>query len=350
MMGGNQKPPDAVYRWEVLCLNRADGKVLWKKTAAEHKPAIPIQAKNTYASETPAADAECVYAWFGPTGLFCYSKDGELRWKKELGAFKMQFGWGTGSSPIVDDSRVYVVCDNEERSFVAAFDKKTGNELWRKDRQEKSTWGTPYLWKNKLRTELVTGGSKKARSYDPATGDLLWELGGMSPGANATPTANDELLFVGTGGPFGDSPLYAVKAGAKGDVTLKPNEESNAGVAWSRKQAGPTMASPLVYDGYLYIVSQYGGFLTCFEAATGKPAYPKQRLSQAKGFTSSPWAYDGKIFCLDEEGQAFIIQAGSEFKLLGKNTIDEMFMASPAISGGALFLRGIDHLYCVVKK
>lgn len=345
--GRGAKTPDMVYRWEVHCYNRADGKLLWKKVAVEQKPTIATHRKNTYASETPVTDGQRVYAYFGMTGLHCYDFNGELVWKKNLGSHPMRFGWGTGSSPALDGDRLFVLCDNEEKSFLAALEAKTGKELWRVDRDEKSTWGTPFVWRTKDRTELVTGGSKRVRSYDPATGKQLWELGGMGMQVAASPVAGEGLLFIGSSGPFGAKPLYAIKPGSGGDLTLKQGETANAGIAWCDKQGGPSMSSPLVYDGYVYVVAQNGGMLSCYDAKTGKPAYTKQRLPQAGGFTSSPWAHAGKVFFLGEDGQTYVVKAGPEYKLLGTNKLDEMFMATPAIAGNALFLRGIDHLFCV---
>src|SRR5579884_525534 len=353
-MPPSPKPPDEVYRWEIYCLDAADGKVLWKQTAAQHKPTVPTQASNTYASETPVTDGQRVYAYFGMTGLYCYDFAGKLLWSKELGSYPMRMGWGTGSSPALDDERVFVQCDNEAKSFLAAFDKKTGKELWRVSRDEKSTWGTPLLWRNKQRAELVTTGSKRVRSYDPANGQLLWELGrigaaigGMST-ASATSVADEELLYASPGDEFGTAPLFAVRAGASGDLTLPRGATESAGVAWSRKRGGPAMASPLLYGGYLYVVYQAGGFLNCYEAKSGKQVY-RERLPGAQGFTSSPWAYDGKIFCLDQDGRTFVVQAGPEFKVLGKNDIGEMCWATPAAANGSLFLRSRDHLYCIRK-
>jgi outer membrane protein assembly factor BamB len=346
-IGGEGKAPEAVYRWEVHCYQRDDGKLLWKQLAVEGKPSISTHNKNTYASETPVTDGRRVYAYFGMTGVYCYDFAGSLVWKTSLGSHKMRFGWGTGSSPALEEGRLFIVCDNEEKSFLAALDTETGKELWRVDREERSTWATPFVWRTKLRTELVTSGAKRIRSYDPATGKQHWELGGMNMQVAASPVAGEELLFIGSGGPFGGRPLYAVRPGAAGNLTLKEGEPSNAGVAWYNKDAGPAMASPLVYGDHIYILSQNGGLLSCLEAKTGKAAYAKQRLPQAVGFTSSPWAYDGKVFCLDENGQTFVVKAGPDFKLLGTNKLDEMFMATPAIAGDALILRGIDHLYCV---
>lgn len=345
--GTGGKPPDAVYHWYVYCLDRNTGAILWKQQAAEHKPTIPTHPSNTYASETPVTDGERVYAYFGMTGLYCYDLGGKLLWSKELGSYPMMAGWGTGSSPVIDEERVFVQCDNEKQSFLVAFDKKTGKEIWRVDRPVKSTWGTPYLWRTRERTELVACGSPKAISYDPAAGKVLWELSDVMGGCNATPAADENMLYLGAGGPFGTAPLFAIRAGASGDLTLKKGQTSSAGIAWSRTQAGPSMASPLLYEGYLYILEHNGGMISCYDAKTGEPAYRKQRLPQAKGFTSSPWAHDGKIFCLDDSGQTFIVKAGPKYELLGKNEIKEMFWSSPALAGGAIYLRGVENLYCI---
>jgi outer membrane protein assembly factor BamB len=368
---GGGSPPDAVYRFEVICLDRATGKVLWKQLALEGKPRIAKQVANTYASETPVTDGERVYAYFGMHGLFCYDLAGKLVWKKDLGAYPMIMGQGTASSPVLDSERLFLQIDNEEKSFLVALDRKTGEELWRASRDERSNHCSPVVWKNKARTELVTSGSRKARSYDPATGKLLWELslgGGL---CQASPVGDDERLYVGVaagfgggfGGPGGGGPggpgggrggmgggsgaLYAVKAGASGDITPKQGETASEGVTWSQPRAAPSAASPLVYQGYVYVLEQNGGQVSCYDAQTGKPAYQRQRLQGARAFWASPWAYDGKVFCLDDGGTTFVLQAGPEFKLLGKNSIDDQFWATPAVAGGALILRGVENVYCI---
>jgi outer membrane protein assembly factor BamB len=344
--GGNPKPPDVVYCWEVHCLDRATGKTLWKKLAVERKPTIPALMGNSYASETPVTDGERVYAYFGMTGLFCYDLAGNLVWKKDLGSYKMQMGWGTGSSPALEGDRLFVQCDNEEKSFLVALDKTTGDEAWRVPRDAKSSWGTPFVWRSKGRTEVIAGGGNKVASYDPATGKVLWELAGVQGQFNASPAASEEMLYVGSGGMFGIRPLVAVLAGASGNLTVDEEGTGSKGVAWAVAGAGPSMASPLLYQGLLYIPAQNGGRLACYDAKTGQEVY-KQRMPQARGITSSPWAYDGKVFLLDEDGQTFVVRAGREFKLLGTNKLSEMCWATPAVSGGAVFLRGVDHLYCV---
>ncbi len=366
--GKGGSPPNAVYQFQVLCLDRKTGNILWKETALESKPKIPTHGSNTYATETPATDGEHVYAYFGMHGVYCYDLKGKQIWKKDLGSFPMMAGWGTASSPVLVNDRLIVLCDNEEKSFIVALDKKDGKELWRTPRTERTTWGTPIVWKNKQRTEVVAIGSR-VRSYDPADGKQLWELNIGGGQCSVSPTADEEMLYVGAGsggmgggGGFGKGPpgggfgmrggggsLFAVKAGAKGDITPKSGEKSSDGVAWSEPKSGLGMASPLLCKGYIYVLERNGGLINCFDAKTGKAAYTKERISGARAFWASPVALDDKIYCLDDDGNTFVIQAGPEFKQLGKNSIKEMFWSSPAIADGALFLRGVDNLYCIKK-
>ncbi len=347
---GDVKPPDAVYRWEIHCLDRNTGKPLWSQVALECKPRIAATFGNTYASETPISDGERVYAYFGMHGVYCYDLDGKQLWQRDLGAYKMLMNWGTGASPALDGGRLFILCDNDEKSFLAALDKKTGRDLWRVSRDEKSGWSTPFVWRNQVRVEIVTAGMNAIRSYDPVNGKVLWELkrpAGSSPSfVNATPVASESMLYVAAGSKPGSSPLWAIKAGASGDIALKRGETSNAWIAWSNTKACPPMASPLLYEDKLYIVMQNNNILMCLDARTGKEVY-KERLKGAKSFTSSPWAYDGKLYCLDEDGHTFVVKSGPKFELLGKNEIKDMFWSTPALSRDALYLRGADRLYCI---
>ena len=352
---GNRKPPDAMFRWEVYCFNRADGKILWKEVALERKPAIVTFPSNGYATETPVSDGERLYVYLGAHGLYCYDLKGKKLWHKDLGSYPVAMGYGTGSSPTLSGDRLFVQYDNEEKSFLVALDKKNGKELWRVNRKERSSWSTPLVWKNKKRTEIVCVGSRIVRSYDPATGKQLWELSGLRGLPHASPVADEERLYVGTGGfgfgggfgpgggrpggggrgmGGGGTPVFAVKAGASGDITLKEGEKSNKDVAWSLPKDAPGMASPLLYQGRLYIIEQ-GGFLACYDAKTGKSVY-RERLTGARSFTSSPWAADGKVFCLDQDGTTFVVKAGEKFSLLGKNRLNEMCWSSPAAKDGAV--------------
>jgi outer membrane protein assembly factor BamB len=301
-------------------------------------------------------------------GVYCFDLKGNKLWSKDLGSYPMMMGYGTGSSPVIDDGRLFIQCDNERNSFLMALDAKTGDELWRVKRGERSSWSTPFIWKNKERTEVVCLSTPRVCSYDPVKGKQLWHLDGLTGQPKASPVGTSELLYLGMagfgfGGGFGrgegggrggypggsSRTLYAIKAGAFGDITLKDGVKSNEGVAWRIAQAAPSTSSPLVYDGCLYILEDYGGLLNCYDAKTGKKLY-KERLPGAGGFTASPWAYAGKVFCLDQDGKTFVVQAGRNFKVLGKNTIAEMFWSSPAVAGGSLLLRGVDHVYCIRQE
>jgi outer membrane protein assembly factor BamB len=337
--------PSASHRWVVYDVDFKTGRIRWERTVRTGVPAKSRHLKNSYAAETPVTDGERVYAYFGDVGLFAFDMEGKPLWSKPMDAFEMQTGFGHAKSPVVDDRHVYIVNDNEEQSFIVAFDKRTGNQVWRTDRKEKSNWTTPLVWRNERRTEIVTAATGGVRSYD-INGTLLWELSGMSTFAVPSPIDVNGLLYVMSG--YTASPLrpvYAIRAGATGDISLKADETSNAFIVWADRTLGTFHPSPLVYRGCLYVLHDRG-FLTCSDAATGKPIYGRQRVSaDAATFTASPWAYNGKVFALSEDGDTYVIQAGPEFKVLGKNSLDEMALATPAVARGSLIVRTASKLY-----
>jgi outer membrane protein assembly factor BamB len=339
-------PDSAVYNFEVICLDIDSGQEIWKKAAYHGLPKYKTHRDNNYAPETMVTDGEHVYAYFGMTGVYCFDMNGNLVWEKDLGTYPMQSNWGTSTSPVLHNGVLFMQIDNEEKSFLAALDAKTGNEKWRVDRDEKSNWGTPIIWKNSIRTELVTPGLK-TRSYNPETGELLWVID-MGGGRNITsPTADGDMLFAGNEKRRDGGTLFGIKAGAIGDISLKEGENSNEFVVWSVPESGIAMASPLVYEGLLYLVDRNRGQISCFEAATGNVVYPGTKMTDAKAFWASPWAFDGKIYCLDEKGNTHIIQAGREFKELGRNKLDDIFWASTAIAKNSYIFRGEKGIYCV---
>ena len=345
--GGERKTPSTnTQHWMVYAFDWQTGKKVWEKQVHEGSPATSIHLKNTYASETPVTDGERVYAYFGNLGLFCLDRNGKEGWSQKFGHFKTRYGWGTAASPVLHGDRIFVVNDNDEQSFLVALDKKTGKQLWRVERDEKSNWATPFVWENERRTELVLPGTKKVRSYD-LDGKVLWELGGMSSIVIPSPFAMHGLLYV-CSGYVGDKirPVYAIRPGALGDISLKDGETSNASIAWYEKTAAPYNPSPLVYGDQFYVLFDFG-FLSCHDAKTGKEIYDKQRINPegATAFTASPWAYDNKVFCLSEDGDTFVFQAGPEYKLIGKNSLGEMCMATPAIARDSLIIRTMSKLY-----
>jgi outer membrane protein assembly factor BamB len=348
--GGNRENiPTDEHRWMVYAVDWKTGKIVWEREVQRGVPASSHHLKNTYASETPVTDGERVYAYFGNLGLFVFDVDGKPVWSQRWGPFRTRYGWGTAASPVLYKDRIYVVNDNDDQSFLAALDKRTGKQIWRVERDEASNWSTPYLWESERGPEIVTAGTRKVRSYD-LDGHLLWELGGMSSIVIPTPFAQHGLLFLASGY-VGDDvrPVYAVRQGARGDISLKEGETTNASIAWYERQAGPYNPSPLVYGDYYYTLLDRG-IMTCREARTGREVYGKQRIDpEASAFTASPWASNGKIFALSEDGDTFVMQAGPEFKVLGKNSLDEMCMATPATVRGNLIIRTATKLYRIGK-
>ena len=310
-------------RYMLYALDAESGEVLWEREAHRGKPFGGRHRKNTYASETPTTDGERVYAYFGNVGLFCYSMKGELLWKRQWAPQKIYLDFGTASSPIVAGDRVYIQHDNQEESFLAAVDKKTGKEIFRIARGEgkrmiASSWSTPFFWKTNWREEIVSVGHGIAVGYDDQ-GKELWRLSGLSGQATPTPLAGANLLFLSTGSQ-GESnrPVYAVRPGASGDISLAEGEEANAFVAWRHPRASAYTSSPLLYRGRLYIVND-NGILSVLDAESGERLYRARVGGGGHTFSASPWAYGGNVFFLSEDGDTFVARAGvDEHEELGK--------------------------------
>jgi outer membrane protein assembly factor BamB len=342
---------NTTYRWDVLCLDAKTGQVQWRKTARTGRPPLPRHSSNSFATETPVTDGKRVYAYFGMTGLYCYDLSGELQWEKDLGTFAMRAGWGTASSPVLFDGKLFLQIDNEQQSFVTALDALTGEEVWRVERAEPSQYSTPIIWQNSLRSELIAGG-QVFRSYDPNTGKLLWQLDMEKGRSSASPLAVGDRLYVGTelrnrgGSDDGGGFLFAVTPGGAGDITPRDGANSGRYVAWKIGRSGLQMASPAYCAGHLYLLDRRSGILHCVDAETGRTAY-RTRIPGARAFWASPWTCGDQVFCLDDGGTTHVLAGGPEFRVVGKNAIDEQSWSSPAIADRALFLRTLEHLYCI---
>jgi len=340
-------------RYMVYALDARTGKVKWEREAVKTRPFGGRHRKNTYASETPVTDGERLYASFGQNvGLFVYSLDGKLLWKKQWTPKAIYLDFGTASSPTVADGRVYLLQDNEEQPSIAALDAKTGAEIWRTPRSGsgfplKSSWMTPFVWKNPLRTEIVTTGHGAVIAYD-LQGKELWRANRMSM-PTASPFAVDGLLYVGTGSQ-GDAnrPFLAVKPGASGDITLKPGESSNAFIAWSQPRASGYTPSAIVHDGRAYVVHDTG-IMTVLDAKTGKQIYKVRVGGGGQTFSASPVAAGGRVFLLTEEGTTFVLESGPEYKEIARNDLNEMSLASPAVAGDAIYIRTESKLYKIAN-
>jgi len=341
------------HQWKLLALDKKTGKILWEQTARQGTPKTKRHPKSSQASPTPVTDGKVVVAYFGSEGLYAYTVEGKLLWKKDLGVqnagwfFDPDSEWGAASSPVIHKNTVILLCDRQKDSFIAAFDLKDGRELWRTARAEIPTWGTPTIVAGKDRVELATNGSKAIRGYDADTGKELWTLGPNSEVACTTPVSAHGLIFVTAGYPP-VQPIYAIKVGSAGDLTLKSGKESSDAIAWSKSRGGVYLPSPLVYGDHLYTINN-NGVMTVYNAKSGERIY-QQRIGEGGAFTASPIAAAGKLYAATEDGDIFVIKAGPQYELLAKNPMGEPMLATPAFSGDLLIVRGAKHLFAIAER
>jgi outer membrane protein assembly factor BamB len=344
-----RKPDSAEISWMVLCFDRDTGKPLWQQTAVKAKPVNARHTKNSYASQTPVTDGTFIYAFFGDQGMHCYDFNGNRIWSRDLGKFTMRAGWGMGSSPILFKDLVIQTCDQEPGgSFIIALDKKTGTTVWKTGRDEASSWSTPYLYDQGQRPELIVNATRAIRSYDPATGKLLWECRGPATAITTpTPTYSNGLIFVSSGFFVEENrPVTAFRPGGNGDITLKQGETASKDIAWRQLAAAPYIPSPIAYGDFIFVLLDQG-FLACYDAKTGKEIYGKTRIDAGANFSASPVAAGGNLYLMSEDGDVYVISAGPKYELRAKNSIGEAIMASPAISDGKMFVRALKHIYCI---
>jgi outer membrane protein assembly factor BamB len=339
------------HTWQILCLDRDSGKVLWTRTAFEGVPRIKRHLKGSQANCTPAVDGRHVVACFGSEGLYCYDLDGKLLWKRDLStldssfALDQQYEWGFANSPVLYANRCILQCDLSRDSFIAAYSLDDGSKLWSTARDEIPSWSSPVIWRNALRTEIVTNASQYARGYDPETGAELWRLAKKSEATIPAPVVGKDLVYI-TSGNRPIQPIFAIRPGASGDISLKGKEDSNASIAWSRMRGGPYMPTPILYQGYFYVGSN-AGILTCYEAGTGKEIY-KERMGGAS-YTASPVASDGRLYFTSEQGETRVVKAGPVFEVLSINPLDDYVLATPAVSDGMIFIRSQHYLWALGK-
>ena len=340
---------DPKHTWKVYAIDKQKGTVLWERVAYEGIPKVKRHPKSSHAASTPVTDGKYLIAMFGSEGLYAYDLNGKLLWKQDLGVldagwfYDVDYQWEYGSSPIIYKNLVIVQADIQKNSFIAAYDLKSGKLAWKTPREEIPSWGTPTVYEGKQRAELITNGPKAIRGYDPITGKELWRLGPMSEITTPTPFAAFDLIFV-TSGYAPIQPIYAIRPGGNGDLSLKDGKESNEFIAWSKQRGGPYMPTPIVYGDLLYTCSNQG-VLTAYNAKTGERVYQERLGGTGAAFTASPVASDGKIYLASEDGDVFVVKAGPKYELLAKNPVGEVMMATPAISDGVVIVRTVSHLY-----
>ncbi len=330
-------------QFKILSFDRATGKQLWEQTATEAKPHEGTHSTNGFASASPCTDGNHVYAHFGSRGLYCYTMDGQLKWKRDdFAPMQTRNSFGEGSSPVIEGNMVLVPHDHDGESFLYALDKTTGKTIWKTARDEPTCWATPLVVQHNGAKQVVMNGQSYARGYDLTTGKELWRCGGQTERPVATAVADGGLVFVGSG--FRGNFMGAFKLSGKGDI------EDTDSVAWTAERDCPDIASPLLSGGRLYYYKGKTGLLSCVDAATGKPYYTTQRIDQLNSTYASPVAAGGKIYLSGRSGTIAVIEDSSEFKVLATNSMGETVDATPAPVGDQLFIRGQQHLFCISEN
>lgn len=332
--------PQQEHTFKTLCLDRESGKVLWEKVARKEIPHQGIQSSNSFSSGSPVTDGERVYVSFGSSGLYCYDMDGNLIWNKDLGKVSVTFG--EGSSPAVHGDVLVVVQDNNDASFLYAFDKKTGKELWKKNRDERSGWTTPYFIERNGTVEVVVNGSNAVRSYDLRTGEMLWQCSGL--GSNPVPmiVGNEKAVYAMSG--HRNAAAIAIKLGGSGDLT------GTDAVQWTITRGTPYVPSPLLYDDFLYFLQRTGSQLSCVDPESGEFHYTQQRMEGISGVYASPLGVKDRVYVVGQNGTTVVVAKSKELKILATNKLDDRLDASPAVVGDQLFLRGHNYLYCISEN
>ncbi len=339
--GGGEAPTN-YYQFVVLCLDRRTGETIWQRTACESVPHEGHHQTNSFASASAITDGKRVYAFFGSRGLYCYDLDGNPQWEKDFGDMKTRNGFGEGATPALSGDTLVVTWDHEGPSFIVALDAKTGDEKWRKDRNEVTSWATPLIIEAAGRTQVIVNGTERVRSYDFNSGDLLWECGGLGTNPIPCPIVLDNLVFSMTG--HRDPALVAIPLDSTGDIT------GTEKIAWQMKDGPPYVSSALLYNGLLYFTKSRNAILSCVDAKTGEVLIDQKRLPEMESMYASPVGAAGRIYFSSREGTTLVIKQAKELDILATNRLNETIDASPAIVGKEMYIRGEGHLYCIAEK
>jgi outer membrane protein assembly factor BamB len=343
----------SVHDWKVLCLDKNSGRTIWERTAYIGIPKIRRHPKSTHANASMATDGNYAVAFFGSEGLYCYDYEGRLIWKKSLGILKsvaydyVAAEWEFASSPVIYNGILVIQCDVLENSFLAAYDLKTGKELWKTMRDEYPGWCTPNIYKDGDKTRIAVNGYKHRGGYDLETGKEIWKMSGGGDVPIPTPVIGDSLIYFNSAhGP--SSPILAIKQNATGDISLKPGSNRNEFVKWSIPRGGSYIHTLLLYRGHLYNVN-WNGTVICYDPGSGKELY-NAKLGNTRSFIASPVASDGRLYIVDEQGTVYIVKDGIPFKQLAEIPLNDNSLTAPSISDGIIFFRTQKYLIAVGNK
>ena len=331
------------HKFVLMCLDRNTGKILWERVANVAKPHEGYHGRyGSFASNSPVTDGKYVYAFFGSRGIFCYDLSGKLVWQKDFPPMRIKNAFGEGAAPALDGDSLYLKFDQEQDSYLVALDKRSGKELWRAARDEGSSWSGPLVVEANGRKQVVVSASSKVRSYDSATGKLIWESTGLGANVIPSPVSAGGLVYVMSG--FRSPKLLAIRLGREGDLT------GTDAIAWTNERGNSYTASPVLNDGKLYFITDTA-MLSCLNAVTGEAYYSQQRLPKPYNFKASPVGVKDRLYLATEEGDVVVVKMGEKFEVLATNTLaDQSFIATPAVAEGSLYLRGQQTLYCIRQQ
>ncbi len=334
-------PPTNYYEFVVICYNRATGEKMWQQVATESVPHEAGHGTNTFASGSPVTDGKHLYVPFGSRGIFCFDMEGNKKWERQLGQMETRAQFGEGSSPTLHGDTLIVPWDHEGQSFITALDARTGETKWKTDREERTTWATPFIAEYQGKTQVVTNGSR-VRSYDLETGELIWECGGQVDNPIPSPVRLGDVVYCMTG--YRGNAVYALSLDAVGDITDSDK------VIWSRNDAAPYVPSPTLYKGQLYFTKSRDGVLSSLNASTGDVLISQTRLPGIRSVYASPVAAQNRVYFSSREGITLVLKHGSTLDVLATNDLGEGIDASPAMVGNQLFIRTEGHLYCIAEQ
>jgi outer membrane protein assembly factor BamB len=333
------EPPDTVHQFVVLSFDRQTGRLRWRQIATEQVPHEGRHPTHSYAAGSPMTDGRFLYVSFGSRGIYCYDLEGKLQWQRDLGRLNTRLGWGEAVTPVVHGDTLIVNWDQEAGSYIIALDARTGKTRWKVDRDEPTSWATPLVIEHNGRTQVIVNGTNRVRSYDLASGRVIWECGGQTLNAIPSPVAGDRVVFCMTG--YRGAAVYALPLDASGDLTKSDQ------VIWHYGRGTPYVPSPLLTGGRLYFTQANDSLLTCLDAKTGKPLIDRERLPTLTSLYASPVAAADRIYFVGREGTTVVLKQSDKLELLATNRLDDPIDASPAIAGKQLFLRGEKYLYCI---
>jgi outer membrane protein assembly factor BamB len=333
------KPPETYYQFVIICFDRESGQQRWQRVATEAVPHEGRHPTNTYASGSPTTDGERLFVSFGSRGIFCYDLDGNPLWERSFGPMQTRLGWGEAVTPVVHENLLIVNWDQETDSFIAALDARTGQEVWRVDRDEATTWTTPLVVPYEGSAQVIVNGTNRVRSYNLADGQLIWECGGQTVNPIPSPTIAEGVVYCVSG--YRGAAAYAIPLSARGDIT------DSETILWSHHRSTPYVPSPLVYGEQIYFTQQNEGILTSLDRSDGSVIFGPKRLPDVDQIYASPVAAQGRIYIVGRDGTTLVLEHGDELKVLATNRLDDPIDASPALVDRQLFLRSASHLYCI---